>query len=135
MPLKIFTLGNSGFVRPEVAKLVKREGQSDFHAAQQRVLVPATSRKAAAELAAQCNIHISASDKEMRIASGNDLDTLTAADVIQAGHVYVLGRDSIHGPVAELTPGQPPKVIGHIVTGPGGLYGPKQFTPAAEPGQ
>jgi hypothetical protein len=126
MRLKIFTLGNSGFVRPEVAALVKRPEQSDFHARQQSVYVPATSRTAAARVAGQCGIQISASDKELRIASGDDLDALTSAGVFQAGHVYVLGQNSHFGPVAELAPGQPPKVIGHIGAGEDGPR--KKFT-------
>lgn len=116
MPLKIFSLGISGFVPSNIAELVKRPEQSLFHASQQRILIPATSRKAATELASACKIgHISTGDKEMRIASGNDLDALNRAEVIQQGHIYVIGDHRQTGaPVAILTPAEEPRIIGHI---------------------
>lgn len=116
MPLKIFGLGVNGFVPSSIAEMVKSPEQSLFHARQQRVLVVAPSRKAAVELGNACKIGpMSVGDREMRIASGNDLDALTRASVIHPGRIYVIGDHRKTGaPVAELAPGEEPRIIGHI---------------------
>jgi hypothetical protein len=131
MPLKIFGLGVNGFVPSDIAELVKRPEQSLFHARQQRVLIPATSRKAAAELANACRIGpVSVGDKEMRIAGGLDLDALNGAQVIRPGHIYVIGEHRKTGaPVAMLTPGEAPRIIGHIHRDPGSHNPEWAFTP------
>lgn len=101
---KIFTLGVNGFVSPQIIAAL---GLPSHHR-QARVLILAPTKRAAAELSTSRGILANARDKEMREATGDDVEALRwvfGGDVLG---LYVLHRDSTTvlriGPEKTITP-------------------------------
>lgn len=99
----MFTLGNGGFVRPEIITALGLPR----HVRQARVLIAAENKGRARTLVVEAlDLPISPSNPEFRQAMGNDVDALSAAGLLDAVSIYVLplllsGRSQ---PVVQVAP-------------------------------
>ncbi len=69
MPLKAYTLGNNGFVRPEVREALGQPlGRN-----QAAVIIVAATKKAAVELAGTVGVRVTPSDPEFRMVDASQI--------------------------------------------------------------
>lgn len=115
--LKAYTLGIHGFVAPVVGDLLGEPA----HVRQASVLVVAETKRAAVGVAARARgvPTPSLSDPEFRVATGNDVDALAAAGMLDEPTVLVTKLTASSSPVVQVGP-DGPTVVGEIK--PDGSY-------------
>jgi hypothetical protein len=125
--MKVFTLGNSGFIGPQMAEALGLPR----HTSQARVLVAAANKTAAHRLVGEgLGIPLSMSSQDFRLAMGNDLDALLRAGLLTTASIYVMPMLARAGsPVIEVYPGGTWSRVGTMEYAPGALSH-LQFTPA-----
>lgn len=119
-PIKVFTLGNHGFISREVGDALGLPS----HVRQAQVLAVAATKAAAAQvLAERGHPYQNPRDPEFRQAIGQDVDALADAGLFDEPAVYVTQLLTRTGaPVVVMLPGGAPRRIGHLSRGAGEPY-------------
>jgi hypothetical protein len=127
--MKVFTLGNHGYVTVETATIL---GANTQHR-QVRVLICARSKAEAFRLLGDRGIGPgSITDPQFQRETpvdGDVVDMLTNVGLLDAPAVYALHRTRLVGPVVRIEPDGSPAIVGHIELAGGESQSPARFVP------
>jgi hypothetical protein len=125
--MKVYTLGNHGFVPVPVAKML---GMTGIHR-QARILIAASSKAEAFRLVSERGIGPeSIHDKEFRVAQGDDVDVLAHVGLLAAPAVFALDNSAVTE-VVRIEQDGSPTLLGRTERANNGTSGPLRFIPTA----